>query len=129
MGAIVGGAVLGREIFALLGWKRLLRVARPLRIEAPLERVASLLQQQGWRAVFTARLMPGLRVHTTQVAGVSRMTRLTFLAGLVPAAAVYIGAFVGLGAAFGRPILWLIHEAEHQVLIAIALILALVLAF
>src|SRR3989441_714837 len=37
--------------------------------------------------------------------------------------------FSGLGAAFGRPILSLIHEAEHQVLIAIALVLALVVAF
>jgi len=127
--SILSGAILGREIFALLGWERLMRVARPLHARVPLERASGLLQRGGWRAVFTARLIPGLRVHTTQVAGVSRMPRLTFLAGLVPAAAVYIGAFVGLGAAFGRPILRLIHEAEHQVLIAIALILALVLAF
>src|SRR5256884_3545012 len=127
--AILTGAIFGREIFALLGWDRLMRVARPLHARVPRERASGLLQRGGWRAVFTARLIPGLRVHTTQVAGVSRMPRLTFLAGLVPAAAVYIGAFVGLGAAFGRPILRLIHEAEHQVLIAIALILALVLAF
>jgi len=117
MAAIVGGAILGREIFALLGWKRLLRVARPLRIEAPLERVASLLQQQGWRAVFTARLIPGLRVHTTEVAGVTELPRRTFIGGLVPAATVYVVAFVGLGAAFGRPILEIIKRAEHQFLL------------
>ena len=117
MAAIVGGAILGREIFALLGWKRLLRVARPLRIEAPLERVASMLQQQGWRAVFTARLIPGLRVHTTEVAGVTELPRRTFIAGLVPAATVYVVAFVGLGAAFGRPILEIIKRAEHQFLL------------
>ena len=127
--AILGGAILGREIFALLGWERLMRVADPLHARKPLEHVSRLLQRGGWRAVFTARLIPGLRVHTTQVAGVSRMRRLTFLSGLVPATAVYIGAFVGLGAAFGRPILALIHEAEHQVLLAIALVVAVVVIF
>lgn len=122
----LAGAILGREVFALLGWQRLMRVAEPIHARKPLERASGLLQRGGWRAVFTARLIPGLRVHTTQVAGVSRMPRRTFIAGLVPATAVYIGAFVGLGAAFGRPILALIHEAEHQVLIAILLVVALV---
>ena len=126
--SILIGALLGREIFALLGWNRLMRVAEPLHARGALERVSGLLQRGGWRAVFTARLIPGLRVHTTQVAGVSRIPRPTFLAGLIPATAVYIGAFVGLGAAFGRPILTLIHEAEHQVLIAIGLVVALVIA-
>src|SRR5438270_3433296 len=126
---ILVGASLGRELFALLGWNRLMRVAEPLHARGALERASGLLQRGGWRAVFTARLIPGLRVHTTQVAGVSRIPRLTFLSGLIPATAVYIGAFVGLGAAFGRPILALIHEAEHQVLIAIALGLAVVIAF
>src|SRR5438093_1865895 len=127
--AVLSVAFLGREIFALLGWDRLMRVAQPLHARVPLERASGLLRRGGWRAVFTARLIPGLRVHTTQVAGVSRMPRLTFVAGLVPATAVYMGAFVGLGAAFGRPILGLIHEAEHQVMIAIALVVAVVIAF
>jgi len=126
---ILGGAVLGREIFARLGWRRLMRVAEPLHARGALERASALLQRGGWRAVFTARLIPGLRVHTTQVAGVSQIPRRTFVSGLLPATAVYIAAFVGLGAAFGRPILSLIHEAEHQVLIAIALVLAVVIGF
>ena len=122
--AILAGASLGREGFALLGWDRLMRVADPLHARVPLERAAAMLQRNGWRAVFTARLVPGLRVHTTEVAGVSRMPRLTFLGGLFPATAVYVAAFVGLGAAFGRPILRVIHEAEHQVLILIVCVAA-----
>src|SRR5205807_9939473 len=108
-----------REVFALLGQERLFRMARPLRIEAPLRRVSSVLGRQGWRAVFTARLIPGLRVYTTQVAGVIRMPRRTFVAGLVPAAAVYVAAFVGLGAAVGRPILELIRRGEYQLLVVV----------
>jgi len=115
--SILAGATLGRELFALLGWERLMRVARPLRAAGAVQRAAEMMRQSGWRAVFTARLIPGLRVHTTQVAGVSRMRRRQFVAGLVPATALYVAAFVGLGAAFGRPILALIHQAEHQLLI------------
>jgi len=126
--ATVAGAVAGREIFALVGWERLMRVATRLRAGTPLERAAGLLQRSGWRGVFTARLIPGLRVETTRVAGVSRMPRQVFLAGLVPAAVVYIAAFVGLGAAFGRPILALIHAGEHNALLA-GLALALIVLF
>src|SRR5262249_61825633 len=43
--AIVVGALLGREAFALLGWKRLMRVATPLRARMPLQRASELLQQ------------------------------------------------------------------------------------
>jgi energy-coupling factor transport system substrate-specific component len=94
-----------------------------------LERAASLLQRGGWRAVFTARLIPGLRIYTTQVAGVSRLPLKTFLAGLLPANAVYIAGYIGLGAAVGRPILALIQLAERQLLIALLVLVALVAAF
>ena len=127
LAAIIGGAVVGREIFALIGWDRLMRIAGPLHARAPLEKASEMLERNGWRAVFTARLIPGLRVHTTQVAGVSGMPRLTFLAGLVPATAVYVAAFVGLGVAFGRPILQVIHDAERQVLtLVVVLVIGLV---
>jgi energy-coupling factor transport system substrate-specific component len=128
-GSITVGALIGREAAALLGWQRLMRIAEPLRARGPLERAAGLLQRGGWRTVFTARLIPGLRVYTTQVAGVSRVPLRTFIAGLLPANAVYIAAFVGLGAAFGRPILALIQLAERQLLIALLLLVALVALF
>jgi energy-coupling factor transport system substrate-specific component len=123
------GAIVGREAAALLGWERLMRVAEPLRARGALERAAGLLQRGGWRAVFTARLIPGLRIYTTQVAGVSRVPLRTFIAGLLPANAVYIAAFVGLGAAFGRPILALIQLAERQLLIALLVLIALLAVF
>src|SRR4030081_2553298 len=39
------GALIGREAAALLGWKRLMRIAEPLRARGPLERDAGLLQR------------------------------------------------------------------------------------
>src|SRR5436305_4392929 len=123
------GAIIGRAVAELLGWDRLMRIAQPLHARGALERAAGLLQRGGWRTVFTARLIPGLRVYTTQVAGVSRVPISTFVAGLLPANAVYIAAFVGLGAAFGRPILALIQLAEHQFLLALLILLPLVGVF
>ncbi|HET9848608.1 MAG TPA: DUF4013 domain-containing protein [Candidatus Dormibacteraeota bacterium] len=123
----VSGAMLGREIAALIGWQRLMRIAEPLHFRGPLERASGLLRRGGSRAVFTARLIPGLRVYTTQVAGVSDIPRSTFIGGLLPATVVYVAAFVGLGAAVGRPVLALIHEAERQLLLAAGLILAVVI--
>ena len=123
------GAIIGRAVAELLGWDRLMRIAQPLHARGALERAAGLLQRGGWRTVFTARLIPGLRVYTTQVAGVSRVPFRTFVAGLIPANAVYIAAFVGLGAAFGRPILALIQLAEHQFLLALLVLLPLVGVF
>src|SRR6202171_1042829 len=127
--SITIGALIGRQVAALLGWDRLMRIAQPPRARGPLERAASLLQRGGWRAVFTARLIPGLRVYTTQVAGVSGVPLRTFIGGLLPANAVYIAGFVGLGAAFGRPILALIQLAERQLLIALLILVVLVAVF
>src|SRR5260370_2264773 len=126
---ITVGALLGRGVAELLGWDRLMRIAEPLHARGALERAASLLQRRGWRAVFTAPLIPALRPATTQVAGVSRLPLRTFLAGLLPANAVYIAGYVGLGAAFGRPILALIQLAERQLLIALLDRVALVAVF
>jgi energy-coupling factor transport system substrate-specific component len=123
--AVVVGAMLGREIFAWLGWERLMKIADLLHARGPLERASAMLRRGGWRAVFTARLVPGLRVYTTQIAGASGVSRVTFLSGLLPSSAVYIAAFVGIGAAVGHPVLALIAQAEHQVLLAGGLLLLL----
>src|SRR5205823_5393424 len=59
-------------------------------------------------------MIAGLRIPTTQAAGVSNMPRLTFAAGLVPSVLVYIAFFVGLGALVGQPAVRLFHRAEHR---------------
>jgi len=128
--AILAGAMLDRELFALIGWQRASRLARRFRAERALERVAGMLHEGGWRAVFLVRLIPGLRIHTSEVAGLTQMPRRTFFAGLLAATAVYLAAFVGLGAALGHPIVQLIHQGERGALLGgILLIGATVLIF
>jgi membrane-associated protein len=112
--ATILGAMVGREVFAAVGRPALLKVAEVLRFRPALERATHLLRRGGAPAVFVGRLIPGLRIHTTQVAGVSKMPRLTFAAGLIPSVFVYIAIFVGAGALLGQPAVRLFHRAEHR---------------
>jgi membrane protein DedA with SNARE-associated domain/uncharacterized RDD family membrane protein YckC len=122
--ATVLGAMVGREVFSAVGRAALLRIADALRFRPALERATRLLRRGGARAVFIARLIPGLRIHTTQVAGVSSMPRLTFAAGLIPSVVVYIGFFVGVGALAGRPAVGLFHRAQHRFFVLAVTVLA-----
>jgi len=112
--ATVLGAMVGREVFAAVGRPALMKAADALRFRPALEKATRLLRRGGAPAVFVGRLIPGLRIHTTQVAGVSRMPRLTFAAGLIPSVLVYVALFVGLGALAGQPAVRLFHRAEHR---------------
>jgi membrane protein DedA with SNARE-associated domain len=122
--ATILGAMTGREVFAAVGRPALLRVADALRFRPALERATHLLRRGGAPAVFAGRLIPGLRIHTTQVAGVSRMPRLTFALGLIPSVFVYVAIFVGLGALIGQPAVRLFHRAEHRFFVVTVSLLA-----
>jgi membrane-associated protein len=131
LAATVLGAMLGREVFAAVGRPALVKAADALGFRPALERATRLLRRRGPLAVFIGRLIPGLRISTTQVAGVSEIPRLTFAAGLIPSVVVYVAIFVGLGALAGQPAVRLFHRAEHRffviavtVLAAVALILS-----
>jgi membrane protein DedA with SNARE-associated domain/uncharacterized RDD family membrane protein YckC len=122
------GAMNGREIFALVGRPALEKAAAVLGFRKALDRVTVRLRRGGWRAVFVARLIPGLRIQTTQVAGVTRMPRGEFLAGLLPSVIVYVAVFEGLGRLAGQPIVGLFHRVEHRIFV-LALFALLAVAF
>ena len=126
--ATFAGALAGREIFALVGRPTLVKVANALRFRRAFDRASELLARGGAWAVLAGRLIPGLRIHTTQVAGVTNMPRLTFALGLVPAVLIYVGVFTGLGALVGQPVVGLFHRAQHR-LIALGLSALLAAAF
>src|SRR6202165_2957608 len=118
------GAMVGREVFAAVGRPALMKAADALRFRPALERATHLLRRRGALAVFIGRLIPGLRITTTQVAGVSKMPRLTFAAGLIPSVVLYIALFVGLGALAGEPAVRLFHRAEHRFFVLAVTVLA-----
>lgn len=122
--AITAGAMIGREVFALVGRPALLKAADVLHFRKALDRATRMLQRGGARAVFAGRLFPGLRISTTQVAGVSRMRRTTFAAGLIPSVLIYTAFFVGLGALVGQPALTLFHRVEHRLFVLTVSLLA-----
>ena len=122
--ATILGAMVGREVFAAVGRPALMKAADALRFRPALERATHLLRRRGALAVFIGRLIPGLRISTTQVAGVSKMPRLTFAAGLIPSVVIYIAVFVGLGALAGQPAVRLFHRAEHRFFVIAVTVLA-----
>src|SRR5712691_4982031 len=122
--ATIFGAMIGREVFAAVGRPALKRAADALGFRPALDRTSDLLRRRGAPAVFIGRLIPGLRITTTQVAGVSNMPRLTFGAGLIPSVVVYIAIFVGLGALAGQPAVRLFHRAEHRFFVIAVTVLA-----
>jgi membrane-associated protein len=129
--ASVTGAFAGREIFARLGRPALMRLAGWLHAKPALLKAEQMVRRSGWRAVLVGRLIPGLRVHTTQIAGVSQMPRTAFLRGLVPAAAIYITAFTTVGIVVGPSALQLLHHLQHHLftlaLVGLALAAAILL--
>src|SRR5438094_2137216 len=122
--ATILGAMVGREVFAAVGRPALLKAADALGFRPALNRTTELLQRRGAPAVFIGRLIPGLRSTTTQVAGVSKISRLTFAAGLIPSVVVYIAIFVGLGALVGQPAVRMFHRAEHRFFVVTVTVLA-----
>ena len=112
--ATIAGAMTGRELFAAAGAPLLRRLPGTTRLRGPLERAARLVERGGWAAVMLARLTPGLRIHTTEVAGLLALRRRTFLLGLAPAAAVYVGVFTCAGILFGRSAIGLLAHVMHR---------------
>ena len=109
------GAMTGREIFAVAGGWLMTRFGSRSRVRGPVERAQRLLERGGWPAVSVGRLTPGLRIHTTEVAGLLRLPRRRFLCGLAPAAAIYVGVFTGAGILFGPAAMSLLLHTVHRV--------------
>jgi membrane protein DedA with SNARE-associated domain len=105
--ALYGSALLGSLTgFAwarAVGSDRLRRLADRFGVGQGFERVSEQLGGAGALQIAGTRLVPGLRVYTTLVAGVVDVRPRTFIAGVVPAIAVWVAAFTGLGVIVGVP--------------------------
>lgn len=102
--ASLTGAMVGYTWTRAIGARALWALAERLGAGRHLERAAERLRSGGPWTILVARLIPGLRINTTLVAGALQVPRRTFLTGLVPSIIIWAGVFTGLGAAVGTPV-------------------------
>jgi membrane-associated protein len=117
------GAMTGREVFDVAGARLVSRLTGSTRLGGGLDRAARLLRRGGWPAVLMARITPGLRITTTEVAGLLRLPRRTFLAGLAPGAALYVAVFVTAGWLFGRAAIGVLLHTVHRLGLGVTVLL------
>ncbi|HEX9095396.1 MAG TPA: VTT domain-containing protein [Candidatus Dormibacteraeota bacterium] len=122
--ASIAGALVAREIMKRAGAPALMKVATRLHVQGTIDRAGCLLRRSGWLGVLGGRLIPGLRIHISQVAGVIGMPRRIFLAGLLPAVMVYVGLFTGLGVLVGPAAIATVERTQGMLLAAAVVLLA-----
>jgi membrane-associated protein len=110
--ACAGGSFIGYSWARLVGERGLTSLARRLHQQRNLERVAGRVRSAGWLGVAISRLIPGLRIYTTLVAGAVHMRRRDFLAGMIPSTIVWVAAFTALGALIGIPVEHFLNRVE-----------------
>lgn len=110
--ACVGGSMVGFGWAGLVGPGGLDALARRFHREKALGRVVSRVRSAGPRGIAVTRLIPGLRIYTTLVAGALRVSRRTFVTGMVPATAAWVVVFVVLGDVVGLPVEHLFTRLE-----------------
>jgi membrane-associated protein len=101
--AALGGALTARAWAKAVGSRGLTAMARRLHAERALERATTRVHTAGPTGVAVCRLLPGLRVYTSMVAGATELDLRTFLLGAVPAIILWVGVFTALGILVGAP--------------------------
>jgi membrane-associated protein len=110
--ACLAGSMVGYSWARLVGEHGLTTLARRLRQAENLARVSGRIRAAGPRAIAVSRLIPGLRIYTTLVAGAAGVERRTFLLGVTPATVGWVLVFVVLGAAVGLPVEHFLGEVQ-----------------
>jgi membrane protein DedA with SNARE-associated domain len=108
----VAGSALGYSWARLVGEKGLETLAARLHQGSALERISKRIRAAGPVRIGVTRLIPGLRIYTTLVAGAVGVSRRTFFAGMVPVTAIWVTVFVLLGALVGVPVEHFFDQVE-----------------
>ena len=102
--AVLAGVLVGYWWAHWIGPERLRSLAQRLHAGHPYDRAAGRLRSASPLQIAGSRLLPGLRVYTSLVAGAVGLDRRRFLIGVIPASAVWVVAFIGLGYFVGAPV-------------------------
>ncbi len=102
--AVIGGVLTGYTWAHRIGPRRVHALAARLHAAGPYDRAAARLQGATPLQIAASRLLPGLRVYTSLVAGAVGLNMGRFMAGVLPASALWVVAFIGLGFFVGAPV-------------------------
>ena len=111
--ACVAGSLVGYGWARLVGPTGLAAVAKKVHQQKALDRVEKRVGSSGPVGIGITRLIPGLRIYTTLVAGALRVPRRTFIVGMVPATVAWVVVFVVLGAIVGIPVERFFNQLER----------------
>jgi membrane protein DedA with SNARE-associated domain len=111
--ACIAGSLVGYGWARLVGERGLSAVARRLRQQKALDRVSARVRSAGWVGVAVCRLIPGLRIYTTLVAGAVRVPQRTFLLAMSTSTVLWVVAYVALGAAVGIPVEHFFNQVQQ----------------
>lgn len=95
--AVICGVLTGYAWAHRIGPKRVHALAARLHAGGPYDRAASRLRGATPLQIAASRLLPGLRVYTSLVAGAVGVKMGRFMAGVLPASALWVVAFIGAG--------------------------------
>jgi len=128
--SVLAGVATGYGWAHRIGPKRLRSLARRVHAGGPFDRAASRLRAATPLQIAGSRLLPGLRVYTSLVAGAVGLDWRRFVIGVLPASALWVVAFIGLGFFVGAPVERLMgHFAAYALRVAVILVIAVVWVF
>jgi membrane-associated protein len=129
--AVIGGVLTGYTWARWIGPERVHAFAAKLHAVGPYDRAATRLRSATPLQIAASRLLPGLRVYTSLVGGAVGLNVVRFMAVVLPASAIWIVAFTGLGFFIGAPVERLLGHFEAyglRALVVAVVVLAWVLA-
>src|SRR5579872_479671 len=121
--AEVAGVMTGHFWSRTLGQRGLEALADRVRARKALDRTTARLGAAGPFHITVARLIPGLRINTTLVAGAVGISPGTFFVGVVPAIIIWLAAYTLLGVVVGVPVLASLNHVQHIAVTGVVLLL------
>jgi membrane-associated protein len=110
--AVICGALTGYAWAHRIGPERVHAFAARLHAGRPYDRAAARLRAASPLQISASRLLPGLRVYTSLVAGAVGLNVGRFMTGVLPASALWVVTFMGLGLFVGAPVERLLGRFE-----------------
>lgn len=120
--ACVAGALVGYSWSRLVGEHGLITLATRINQGPRLIKASGRVRGAGWPRIAVSRLIPGMRIYTTLLAGALGVDRRTFLYAILPATAVWELVFVALGILVGVPIEHFLGQVQRLLLQGVILI-------